>query len=75
LAPGYRADLAVWPVDGIASSGAWDKVAGLILSPRPRRATFFAKAARLYAILRFPDRCGHDYFCCSISLSRLMETP
>jgi hypothetical protein len=54
LAPGYRADLAVWPVDGIASSGAWDKVAGLILSPPAAPRDVFAKAARLYAILRFP---------------------
>ena len=32
LAPGKRADLAIWPMDGIAASGTWDPVAALILS-------------------------------------------
>ncbi len=33
LAPGYRADLAVWPMNDIASAGAWDKVAALVMCP------------------------------------------
>lgn len=33
LEPGKRADLAVWDMSDIASTGAWDKVAGLILAP------------------------------------------
>lgn len=33
LAPGKRADIAIWNMSDIASFGAWDKVAGLILSP------------------------------------------
>jgi len=33
LAPGKRADLAIWPVDEIASSGSWDKLAALVLAP------------------------------------------
>jgi cytosine/adenosine deaminase-related metal-dependent hydrolase len=33
LEVGKRADLAIWDVSDIASFGAWDKVAGLILSP------------------------------------------
>jgi len=33
IAPGKRADLAVWNMSDIASLGAWDKVAALILSP------------------------------------------
>jgi len=33
LEPGKRADLAVWNMADVASTGAWDKVAGLILSP------------------------------------------
>jgi cytosine/adenosine deaminase-related metal-dependent hydrolase len=33
LAPGKRADIAVWPVDDIASAGSWDKVAALALAP------------------------------------------
>ena len=32
LAPGKRADLAIWPMDTIAASGTWDPVAALILS-------------------------------------------
>ncbi|MFC0204069.1 8-oxoguanine deaminase [Novosphingobium soli] len=37
LEPGKRADIAVWNVADVPSSGAWDKVAGLVLSP-PRQA-------------------------------------
>ncbi len=33
LAPGMRADFAVWNMDDVASAGAWDKVAGLVLCP------------------------------------------
>ncbi len=33
LAVGKRADLAIWDVADVASTGAWDKVAGLLLSP------------------------------------------
>jgi len=33
LALGKRADLAIWPVDEIASSGSWDKLAALVLAP------------------------------------------
>ena len=33
LQVGKRADLAVWDMADVASTGAWDKVAGLILSP------------------------------------------
>jgi len=33
LAPGKRADIAIWDMSGVASFGAWDKVAALILSP------------------------------------------
>jgi len=33
IAHGKRADLAVWDMSDIASLGAWDKVAALILSP------------------------------------------
>ncbi len=32
IAPGMRADLAVWDVSGIAAAGAWDPVAALVLS-------------------------------------------
>ncbi len=33
LAPGMRADFAVWNMDDVASAGAWDKVAALVLCP------------------------------------------
>lgn len=33
LEPGKRADFVIWDVADIASTGAWDKVAGLVLSP------------------------------------------
>lgn len=33
LAVGKRADLAIWPVDEVASSGSWDKLAALLLAP------------------------------------------
>ncbi|PWR02316.1 8-oxoguanine deaminase [Meridianimarinicoccus roseus] len=32
LVPGMRADIAIWDMTAIASSGAWDKVAALVLS-------------------------------------------
>lgn len=32
IAPGMRADLAVWDVAGIEAAGAWDSVAALVLS-------------------------------------------
>lgn len=33
LEPGKRADFAVWDMGDMASAGAWDKVAGLVLAP------------------------------------------
>ncbi len=33
LKPGLRADCAVWDMTAVASTGAWDLVAGLILAP------------------------------------------
>ena len=33
LAPGMRADFAIWGMDDVASAGAWDKVAALVLCP------------------------------------------
>ncbi len=34
LAPGYRADIAVWNVSGLESAGSWDPVALLLAGPR-----------------------------------------
>ncbi|MEP2717157.1 amidohydrolase family protein, partial [Pseudophaeobacter sp.] len=33
LAPGKRADLAIWDVSGVASSGSWDPAALLLAGP------------------------------------------
>jgi cytosine/adenosine deaminase-related metal-dependent hydrolase len=33
LKPGLRADVAVWDMADVASTGAWDLVAGLVLAP------------------------------------------
>jgi cytosine/adenosine deaminase-related metal-dependent hydrolase len=30
---GKRADIAIWDISDLSSTGAWDKVAGLVLSP------------------------------------------
>ncbi len=41
LAPGKRADFAVWPAAGIETSGAWDPVAALVLcGPHRVRDTY-----------------------------------
>ena len=45
IEPGKRADIAVWDMSDIRSLGAWDRVAGLILSP-PGRGTFLWRDAR-----------------------------
>ncbi|MCB1374730.1 MAG: amidohydrolase family protein, partial [Rhodobacteraceae bacterium] len=38
LAPGKRADLAIWDVTGLEAAGAWDPVAALVLcGPLPVR--------------------------------------
>ncbi|WP_425091951.1 8-oxoguanine deaminase [Tropicimonas sp. S265A] len=36
IAPGFRADLAIWDVTGLEAAGAWDPVAALLLSGPPR---------------------------------------
>lgn len=33
ITPGMRADIVIWPVDDIATAGAWDPVAALVLCP------------------------------------------
>jgi cytosine/adenosine deaminase-related metal-dependent hydrolase len=71
---GKRADIAIWDVSDVASLGAWDKVAGLVLSPPTNvrdlfvegravvREGEFARVGRA-EILRTAER----------SLKRLME--
>lgn len=40
LAPGLRADVAVWDVSGIEAAGSWDKAALLLAGPRRVRDLF-----------------------------------
>ena len=41
LAPGKRADIAIWDISGIESAGSWDPVASLILSGPTRVRDLF----------------------------------
>ena len=43
LAPGYRADIAVWDVSGIEAAGAWDPVATLVLAGPMRVRDLFVE--------------------------------
>lgn len=74
IAPGKRADLAIWDMSGIASTGAWDKVAALVLCPPAGVRDLYVEgrpvvrggdliSAPLHDIVRAADR----------SLSRLMS--
>ncbi|MCB1328569.1 MAG: amidohydrolase family protein, partial [Maritimibacter sp.] len=40
IAPGKRADLAIWDVSGIDSAGSWDKAALLLAGPTRVRDLF-----------------------------------
>ena len=43
IAPGMRADLAVWDVSGLEAAGAWDPVAALVLSGPTRVRDLFVE--------------------------------
>jgi cytosine/adenosine deaminase-related metal-dependent hydrolase len=43
LEVGKRADIAIWDVSDVASLGAWDKVAGLVLSPPTNARDLFVE--------------------------------
>ena len=43
LAPGLRADIAVWDMADVFSLGAWDKVAALALCPPPGARDVFVE--------------------------------
>jgi cytosine/adenosine deaminase-related metal-dependent hydrolase len=43
LAPGKRADLAIWPVDDVHTVGSWDPVAALVLAPPPAPRDVFVE--------------------------------
>ncbi len=47
LAPGKRADIAVWDLAGIEAAGAWDPVAALLLCGPPRVRDLFVEGRRV----------------------------
>ncbi|NEX47120.1 8-oxoguanine deaminase [Pseudotabrizicola algicola] len=49
LAPGKRADVAIWDVSGVAAAGAWDPVAALVLCGPGRVRDLFVEGRRVVA--------------------------
>jgi cytosine/adenosine deaminase-related metal-dependent hydrolase len=49
LAPGKRADIAVWDLTGIEAAGTWDPVAALLLCGPPRVRDLFVEGRRVVA--------------------------
>ncbi len=47
LAPGKRADIAVWDVSGIEAAGAWDPVAALVLCGPTRVRDLFVEGRQV----------------------------
>lgn len=47
LAPGQRADIAVWDVSGLEAAGAWDPVAVLLLAGPPRVKHLFVEGRQV----------------------------
>jgi cytosine/adenosine deaminase-related metal-dependent hydrolase len=47
LAPGMRADLAIWDVSGIEAAGAWDPVAALVLCGPTRVRDLFVEGRQV----------------------------
>lgn len=47
LAPGCRADIAVWDLSGVEAAGAWDPVAALLLCGPPRVRDLFVEGRRV----------------------------
>ena len=74
LEPGKRADFVLWDVGDIPSLGAWDKVAGLLLSPPSGARDVFVDGR---AVVRDGDLVTHQrgrvIEAANRSLSRLME--
>lgn len=49
IAPGKRADVAIWDVSGVESAGAWDPVAALLLCGPTRVRDLFVEGRRIVA--------------------------
>jgi cytosine/adenosine deaminase-related metal-dependent hydrolase len=47
LAPGQRADVAIWDLSGVEAAGAWDPVAALVLCGPPRVRDLFVEGRRV----------------------------
>lgn len=47
IAPGKRADIAVWDLSGVAAAGAWDPVAALLLCGPPAVRDLFVEGHRV----------------------------
>jgi cytosine/adenosine deaminase-related metal-dependent hydrolase len=75
LEPGKRADLAVWDMADIFSTGSWDKVAALLLAPPPGVRDLFVEGR---AVVRDGELVQADRrtiaAAARTSLKRLMET-
>ena len=48
IAPGYRADLAIWDMSGVETAGSWDATAMLLAGPR-RVRDLFVEGRRIVA--------------------------
>jgi len=75
LAPGKRADIAIWDMSGPASAGAWDLVAALVLAPPPGVRDLFVEGRgvvreRNLARVAMPDVLA----AANRSLERLMDS-
>ncbi|OOY10472.1 8-oxoguanine deaminase [Thioclava sp. F36-7] len=63
LAPGKRADVAIWDVSGLEAAGAWDPVAALVLCGPPKVKHLFVEGRQVV-------RDGHVV---TIDLPRVIE--
>ncbi|WGT50951.1 8-oxoguanine deaminase [Thioclava nitratireducens] len=64
LAPGKRADVAIWDVSGLAAAGAWDPVAALVLCGPPKVKHLFVEGRQVV----------RDGQVVTIDLPRVIET-
>ncbi|OOY25440.1 8-oxoguanine deaminase [Thioclava sediminum] len=64
LAPGKRADVAIWDVSGLEAAGAWDPVAALVLCGTPKVKHLFVEGRQVV----------RDGQVVTIDLPRVIET-
>ncbi|MDI1296974.1 MAG: 8-oxoguanine deaminase [bacterium] len=74
LALGKRADIVIWDMADIPSMGAWDKVAGLILSPPSGARDVFVEGRAVVRNADLVQASRHDILrAADQSLARLMR--